>query len=224
MILHRLHRRQCFGLVQRLPGCTSGVAVVEFALALPILMALGTLGLETANLAVVNMRIAQVAAHVADNASRIGDGSVLENRRIYESDIIDVFDGANIHAGKEIDLFTHGRVVISSLQLDTATNRQFIKWQRCLGDKVFPSAYGIEGKGLDGSLTGMGSSDELVKALSGEPVIFVEVAYDYQPLITDLLAPGKVIKAEASFLVRDKRDTTQIYQRNATKPDPVLSC
>lgn len=214
------HRR----LLHRLHHCSSGIAVVEFALALPILMAVGMLGLETANLAVVNMRIAQVAAHVADNASRIGDGSVLENRRIYESDIIDVFDGAEIQAGNQIDLYTHGRVVISSLQVDTATNRQFIKWQRCLGDKAFASAYGAQGKGLDGSLAGMGPSDELVTALSGEPVIFVEVAYDYQPLVTNLLAPNKVIRAEASFLVRDKRDTTQIYQRNASNPDPVLSC
>jgi len=211
-------------LLRLLHCSTSGVAVVEFALALPILIAVGMLGLETAHLAVVNMRISQVAAHIADNASRIGDGSLLENRRIYESDIIDVLQGADIQAGSEIDLYTHGRVVISSLQYDDETSSQFIKWQRCLGDKAFVSAYGGEGTGLDGTLLGMGPAGEVVTAMSGEPVIFVEVAYDYQPLITNALAPNRVIRAEASFLVRDDRDTTQIYQRNATSPDPVLTC
>lgn len=208
----------------RLRRSQSGVAVVEFALALPVLLIVGVMGLETANLALTNMRIAQVAAHVADNASRIGDASVLENRRIYESDIIDLLHGASIQAGEEVGLFNHGRVVISSLQYKDSTGYQYIRWQRCLGDKAFSSVYEKEGAGLDGKLPGLGAAGERVTAMSGEPVIFVEIAYDYQPLMPNPVTNDRVIRAEASFLVRDKRDTTQIYQRDPSKPDPVLTC
>jgi hypothetical protein len=38
-----------------------------------------------ANYAVVNMRVSQLTEQIADNASRIGDTSTLEDRKIYEA-------------------------------------------------------------------------------------------------------------------------------------------
>ncbi|NCU11664.1 MAG: hypothetical protein GXC70_05810, partial [Sphingomonadaceae bacterium] len=68
----------------------SGVAMTEFALGAPFLLMAGLWGTETANFALVNMKVGQLAVHVADNASRVGDTSTLQNRRVYESDILDV--------------------------------------------------------------------------------------------------------------------------------------
>jgi hypothetical protein len=123
---------------------TSGVAAVEFALGTPLLLTAGLWGTETANYALVNMKIGQLAVHIADNASRIGDTSMLQNRKIYESDINDVIYGAQIQGGPGIGIYDNGRVVISSLQVRDSSSgtgeEQYIHWQRCRGAKTVKPA------------------------------------------------------------------------------------
>ncbi|WP_296676012.1 pilus assembly protein TadE [Novosphingobium sp.] len=194
--------------------------MTEFALGAPVLMLAGLYGVEQANFVLVNMKINQLATHLADNASRIGDTSQLKNRKIYESDINDVIIGAQLQAGKSIDVYNHGRIFISSLEFDSATNKQYIHWQRCRGAKAVTSGYGNEGD----KISGMGPKSGEVTADPGDAVIFVEVRYTYQPLIAGSIISNKDIKAIAAFNVRDSRDLTQIYQRNAAKPDPVQDC
>lgn len=209
----------------RLAECRSGLALTEFALAMPLLFTVGLMGLEVANLAITQMKISQVALHIADNASRVGDTSQLENRRIYESDINDVLIGANIQAGGSIDLFEHGRVIISSLEVVPDTEeQQYIHWQRCMGRKNHESSYGVEGDGLVGDMAGMGPAGQEVIAFEDEAVIFVEVVYDYQPLLGDLYSIGNTLTATAAFNVRDDRDLTQIYQRDPLVPDTTADC
>ncbi len=204
---------------------SSGVALTEFALSLPLLMTAGLWGIETAHLAVTTLQVNQVAMQIADNASRIGDTSSLEDRRIYESDINDLLLGSNIQAGETIDLYNHGRVIVSSLEVVEGTDdQQYIHWQRCKGTKAHPSSYGNEGDGLSSTLVGMGPPGEEVMAQRGEAVIFVEVNYDYQPLVSGFFATKRVISSTSAYTVRDSRDLTQIYQRDAGSPDPVSDC
>ncbi len=203
---------------------TSGVAAVEFALGLPLLLTVGLWGAELGNLAVTHMRVSQLAMHIADNGSRIGDVSMLENLQIYESDINDLLLGANVQSGS-IDLFEHGRVIISSLEVVPGTeDTQYIHWQRCKGKRSFQSGYGPAGTGTDGSLVGMGSPGEEVSAGKDDAVIFVEVEYEYQPLISERFVSNRIIRSSAAFNVRDDRDLTQIYQRDAAAPDTVAGC
>ena len=203
----------------------SGVALTEFALALPLLLAAGLGGIETANLAVTTLRVNQVAMQIADNASRIGDTSSLENRKIYESDINDLLLGSNIQAGASIDLYEHGRVIVSSLEVVPDTDdQQYIHWQRCKGTKNHPSSYGAQGAGLASGLPGMGPPGEEVMAQRGEAVIFVEVSYDYQPLVPGFFQTSRVISSTSAYTVRDSRDLTRIYQRDAGAPDAVAGC
>ena len=204
---------------------SSGVALTEFALSLPLLMTAGLWGIETANLAVTTLRVNQVAIQIADNASRIGDTSSLEDRRIYESDINDLLLGSNIQAGESIDLYHHGRVIVSSLEVVPGTaDQQYIHWQRCKGTKAHPSSYGKQGDGTSSTLPGMGPPGEEVMAQRGEAVIFVEVSYDYQPLVPGFFQTSRVISSTSAYTVRDSRDLTQIYQRDAGSPDPVSGC
>lgn len=213
------------GGLRRLLVCQSGLALTEFALAMPLLFTVGLMGLEVANLAITQLKISQVALHIADNASRVGDTSQLENRKIYESDINDVLLGANIQAGSSIDLFEHGRVIISSLEVVPDTDdQQYIHWQRCMGKKKHVSSYGLEGDGLVGEMAGMGPPGKEVIAFDGEAVIFVEVSYDYQPLLGDLYSITDTLTATAAFNVRDDRDLTQIYQRDPMAPDSTADC
>lgn len=224
-------------LFRRLAHSRSGIAMTEFALAMPFLLTTGLWGIELANFAVINMKVAQLASHVADNASRIGDTSMLENRAIYEADINDLLAGANRQAGARLDVFGRGRVVISSLEVynesdhcdadgncpstGASEGEQFIHWQRCLGAKNAPSSYGDEG---DEMPTGMGDRGHEVIALEGDATIFVEIFYDYDPLVANMFLRDSEIHSVASFTVRSDRDLTKIHQRDPLTPDPVALC
>lgn len=213
-----------FRPLRALARATSGVALTEFALSMPFLLMAGLWGVELANFAVVNMRVSQLATHLADNASRIGDTSTLEDRKIYESDINDLLHGAHIQGGR-LEFFEHGRAIISSLEVVPETeDQQYIHWQRCMGAKTWDSSYGHEGDGLGGSLSGMGPPDTQVRAFDGEAVMFVEVSYDYQPLVSSRFVGKPAINAIASFTVRDSRDLSQIYQRDVSRPDGIARC
>jgi hypothetical protein len=206
--------------LKRLRQSRSGVAMTEFALGAPLLLMAGLWGAETANFALVNMKIGQLAVHVADNASRVGDTSTLQDRKVYESDINDVFYGAQLQTGG-LDLYNHGRVVISSLQVNPDTDEQVIRWQRCRGVKPAHSAYGSEGDSVG---AGMGPVGAEVFAQPDDAVIYVEVAYTYQPLVSLSLVTKRDILTVASFTVRDDRDISQLYQRDSGDPDPIQTC
>ena len=224
-------------LLRRLRASRSGVAMTEFALALPLLLGAGLFGAETAWLTLAHMKVSQTALQLADNASRIGDTSNLASRKIYESDIADILFGAGVLA-ESLDLYPNGRVVVSSMEVfDTDAHcdvagtscasataddgDQFIHWQRCMGARNVPPRYGEQGDIIP---DGMGPDGEEVNAAAGLPVIFVEVTYEYQPLFGDMFFGNQIIFETASFVVRDDRDLTQIYQRSTTDPDQVWSC
>lgn len=205
-----LSLRNLYRTIWRLLEDRSGLALVEFAYSLPLLTAVGLYGAEVANYATVKMRISQTALNLADNASRIGENGVLQDIKIYESDINDIFTGAE-YANRDIDLATNGRMILSSLQ-QNGSGGQWIAWQRCDGSLSYSSSYGVQGDGATGtSFPGMGPS-EPIKAASGTAVMFVEIAYTYQPLFSEAWIPGpEVMSAIATFNVRDDRDLSQVY-------------
>lgn len=214
---------------RRLPllACdTRGVVMVEFAFLAPIILMLGLVGIEMANLATTHLRISQAAMHLADNAARAGTRGLLSVEEIYESDINDLFVGVNVQAGRQIGLFEHGRVILSSLERN-ADGGQTIKWQRCMGTKQVQSAYGPEGTGATGTaFAGMGQSGQELQAETNEAVMFVEVIYDYQPILANSLVSSLIqspeIKATAAFTVRTDRDLSGIHQ--GSTPAPVATC
>ncbi|MEO6716390.1 MAG: hypothetical protein ABIM50_03975, partial [Novosphingobium sp.] len=182
-----------FGIMMaKLAASRSGTAMTEFALSLPLLLTAGLYGAETANLALVHMKVSQLAIHVADNASRIGDTSQIANRQIFESDINDLLLGSNIQGGPTLNFYEHGRTIISSVEAyDSSVSCSYgcphgphpsgtiyIHWQRAKGKKIWPSSYGAEDAILP---SGIGPAGEQVTPEPGGAVIFVEVAYDYQP-------------------------------------------
>src|SRR4029079_2799903 len=57
-------------LFSRLRRNESGVALIEFAYSMPILMLLGFTGVDGADLAIASMRVSQITMPVADNLSR----------------------------------------------------------------------------------------------------------------------------------------------------------
>lgn len=198
-----LTRRALFALA----GRKDGVSTVEFGLVLPVFVILGLYGTEIAHMATVSMTVSQIATSVADNASRLGqtDNSAV-TPTVTEADIDSVMNGA-IAQGAAIGLEVHGRVILSSLERDGASGKQYIHWQRCAGDLDRESRYGDDGarSGLSGTaLAGMGRN-ALVRADAGKSVMYVEVYYEYQPLFASFVSEGTVFRQEAAFMTRDDR-------------------
>ncbi|MCU0948154.1 MAG: pilus assembly protein [Porphyrobacter sp.] len=211
-------------LRRRLARNTSGVAMVEFAFTAPIILSMGLLGAETAFFAVMHLRVSQVAMQVADNASRIGEMDLLATRRVFERDVNEVLVGAERY-GANFGLYQNGRVILSSLQRNDSGG-QNIRWQRCRGAKVFNSSFGVEGAGATGtSFPGMGPANNRITAAAGTAVMFVEVAYDYQPLTPFSAFGNREIRYTAAFNIRDNRDLSGAGISNTTNPaSPVARC
>jgi Flp pilus assembly protein TadG len=206
----------------------SGVAFMEFAFALPVVLALGLLGLETANYAMANLRVSQIAMLTADNAARVRDS-------IDEGDIVELFTGAKM-SGSNINFAQNGRIILTDLEQTSNGTKQWVRWQRCDGALSYaatPAALrpqtsggtnivnGTEIYGTDrhtdstspssetkASLTQVGTGSNVISAQAGTAVMVVEVAYNYQPIIPNSFLQGKQINYVAAFNVRQRTDQT----------------
>lgn len=205
-MIRALFNRDGRRLHRSLRADTSGLALLEFAFSLPILLLLSLTGAEITNYIITRMRISQLALHLADNAARIGTGSQLQAKTINEADINDLLTGAGLQGG-ELELFTRGRVILSSLEPDPANAGKYrIRWQRCRGAKTAQvSSYGAVGTV---NINGMGKTGRLAIAPADGATMYVEVYYEYQPIFQAALAPNGNFREEASMMVRDRRDTT----------------
>lgn len=198
-------------LARRVRDDARGVALLEFAFILPILLMMSLVGAELCNYTITRMRVSQLALHIADNASRIGAGGQLQVKTINEGDINDLFIGSQLQSGA-LNLKANGRVILSSLEpmaSPNTTKRFKIRWQRCYGNQTYsPFKYGKAG---DSNLQGMGDATRLVTTTDGGQTMFVELFYRYTPLIDIsnwMAVPSSNIVEHASMLVRDTRDTT----------------
>lgn len=208
---------------RRLRRDLSGVALVEFGMSLPIVLGIGCYGVECANLALANLRVSQAALNLADNASRVGSLQADNSTQLREIDINDVLTATRLQ-GASWQLTKRGRITLSSLE--EQGGKQYIHWQRCLGLKKgtgYDSRYGTAsvtagtatgpayaGKEVPG---GMGETGAKVTAPPMSGVMFVEINYDYAPVISSLWLPRSQARIHyiASFIVRDRRVFDQIY-------------
>ncbi|MFM9978601.1 MAG: TadE/TadG family type IV pilus assembly protein [Sphingomonadaceae bacterium] len=180
MLTTRLARP--LAVVRALRGNRRGMALIEFALASPIFLAMGFSALEVGNLSLSAVRISQIGMTVADNTARAGVVTGTAPQQIFEADIEDIFRGAEIQ-GAPMNFRQRGRMIISSLQRN-AGGGQWIAWQRCFGNKAVSSSFGLAGAGrTNNSFLGMGPAGNQITAPAGGAVIFVEIVYDYQPIV-----------------------------------------
>jgi len=221
--------RKALRFASRLRRDQSGASLIEFALGLPVILTAGLWGVELTNLAITHQRVSQLALELADNASRVGLFSGQATVQLREVDINDVLAATRLH-GANINLGSRGRVILSSLENIGGTQR--IHWQRCFGQRAgagYDSSYGTTTTtaGTDttaanaGTLaaSGMGDAGAQVNAPLNAGVMFVEVNYLYQPLIGNgWFTSTQRLHYIASFIVRDNRDFTQLYN-----PSPAVT-
>ncbi len=194
--------RRATELARRLRACDNGMAFVEFALGLPLVTTLGLCGLETASLAMAHLRVSNIAMMTSDNAARVRDA-------IDEANVIELLTGAKM-AGDTIDFRNNGRIILSSIEPNTAgpngtSNGQWIRWQRCDGRMGTLPRYGVEGTGQnDSTLQAVGPPDNRISAAPGTAVMLVEVEYDYQPIVSNQIFGRQTIRYENAFNVRQR--------------------
>lgn len=196
--------------LRALAGQRRGVALIEFAIAAPLVLLLGLGGVELGNYVVANLRISQIAMAVADNAGRV-------RTTIDEADIAEIMIGA-MKMGEPLSLATNGRIILSDLEQRTSTTgtngkgpvstsnpegyRQWIRWQRCAGALTVVSSLGgpLDGAGMAvtnlddttnddhgavegaSAIDGMGKAGNQIAASKDTAVMVVEIVYNYRPL------------------------------------------
>jgi hypothetical protein len=192
---------------------TSGLALIEFAFTAPILLTVGLTGLETAHLATSHMQVSQIAMLAADNASRARES-------IDEADIREIFTGLDM-TGDSIIFSENARVILSNFEHNGKSGSRegyWIRWQRCYGGNTkYSSSFGEENdtseNGASGSLNynpdledGIGPVGNKLTASGTSGVNFVEVIYDYKPLVSERFFGDVVIRYQSAFVARERDD------------------
>lgn len=209
-----------------------GVALLEFAFAMPLVMTLGLYAVETSNLAMMNLRVNQLALNLADNAARVGLHNADNREELREIDLNDVLTGARLQ-GETWEVAKRGRITLSSLE--EHDGEQLIHWQRCIGLKNgadYDSHYGkakpTDGlrshdptkrdytDGVDLDKIGMGPAGDEVTAPKDSGVMFVEINYEYKPIVSARWLPAGSMRIHyvASLIVRDRRIFEKVHNPN----------
>lgn len=204
----------------------SGLALVEFAVSLPVFIGLTVGGFETSYYAYVHMRLNQLTIETADSAARMGEGDVLAAKTIDEAQINDVFAGT-IRQGEsillggqheyvdpgtgDVELRGNALIILSSIEPHPGFNpnnpKYRLRWQRCVGSADhFEPEYGTITNSQN--IDGIGPVGRQAVPPDDGALMFVETHYFYRPLI--LNGFGKLgersITKTATMVVRDVRD------------------
>ncbi|KEQ51466.1 TadE family protein [Sphingobium chlorophenolicum] len=183
--------------LRRMRRDQSGIAAVEFALSLPILVGLTMYSMEAANMAYTSQKLGDVATLTADSVSRI-------RLSISNGDVTDALGGMKI-LGDSIDLRNRGRIIVSSVQpvIDNSGNviNQKVRWQRCTGALIKDSPYVVN---TNLGTAGIGATGRKIAAAKESELIFVEIYYTYKPLVSSSFFGTPQMSAVAAMSVRER--------------------
>jgi hypothetical protein len=230
-------------ILQRLKRDGSGVAYVEFALAIPFFMGFGFTAIDLSRLALAHLKVSQIALNLADNVSRVGITANASD--LSEADVNDAFEAVR-DQGAGIRFVNNGRLILSSLE-NGPRDGQRIHWQRCIGLKSgagYDSSYGVATPLTTAGINtnagniglsvpnGMGRPGAMVNAPTNSGVMFVEANYEFRPIfgpISGWAIPTTRIHYIASFIVRDNRGynnatAAPIIKNSTTSPVPRATC
>jgi hypothetical protein len=221
-----------------LRASTKGVAFIEFAVALPVVVMISLMGIELVNLVLTHLRVTNIAMMTADNASRIRDS-------IDEADVAELLTGA-YKTGENIDFTERGRVILSSVEANEEGSRQWVRWQRCLGMHPIDTAFekpmtdkgavikdGTEIYGPDrhtpsttssssamSTATAIGPANNKIAAPPGTAIMIAEAVYKYKRIVPIPFFNDMEIRYTSAFNARQRANQ---LLRNANRIQPY-SC
>lgn len=163
-------------LRRRFFGDRRGAILVEFAVALPVIIVIIIGGFDTGRYVLLHQKMDRAAATMADLVSRPTSISAAE---------IDIMFSAASELMQPFDLGTRGRVIVSSVSKE-AGNAEQIDWQ-------------YAGGGSYTAVSQIGAAGETPTLPDGftvrddENLIVTEVFYDYEPVFTGfVIEPSEV--------------------------------
>jgi hypothetical protein len=164
----------------------AGVAAIEFAIILPVLMLLLFGGFEGWRLVLAGQRMDNVAYSLSDLSSRLLAGTT-------EGDVTNMLSGG-LFIAEPFDVQSQGRVILSAI--DPGDGRKIL-WQRCIGAGSLSSGLGIEGGNADISrIDRMPTSTNDILYVTEVSLLYTPplVGYIYGPLTIHRAAvvPGRV--------------------------------
>jgi Flp pilus assembly protein TadG len=169
----------------------SGVAMLEFALMLPLFLGFVLTGIEVANYVLANNRTQRLAAMTADLVSQSGVGTIGAT----EGEMYDLFSAIDLTA-QPFDIRNHGRVVITSVKGTDNNNDRAVEnrilWQRFDGNYL--SAVPLLGCNEITEIATMPNARTLPL---NEILFHVQVSYNYQPVFSS--RPFKWVQLPTEF-------------------------
>lgn len=204
-------RARLWRTLERLRRDRAGMAAVEFALALPVLVGLAMYGGEAANMAYTSQRLGDLSSVTADNVSRV-------RISITNGGVTDILSGMKV-LGDPIDFRNRGRIIVSSIApvvdgSGNVTNQQ-LRWQRCTGALNKTSAYGTT-EGANIGAAGVGPTGRKITASKDSELIFVEIYYTYRPLISASFFGTPEMSSMAAAAVRERNGTANDILANGS--------
>ncbi len=178
-----------------------GVIALEFALVLPVLILLCFGTVEVGRFVLLQMKLDQLAAAVADLGTR--------ERTLSVATVDDIF-AAGAHIVQPFDLAADGRITLSGIGR-AAGDEPRVLWQRRSGGTLdVPSETGTVG--------GLATlPDEIVLGV-GQTVVVAEVSFSYRGMFG--LLPERITTKRAYF--RPRLGSLQELSRRALPTSPLL--
>lgn len=164
-------------LLTRLLRQTSGVAAMEFALVLPILVLFSAGTVEYSRLIMLTQKLQSSSFILADLTAR--------DRTLSEDQLDNIFLAID-NVIQPFEFETSGKAIVSSVGVDAA-NHPVVNWQRS-GSGALTATSTIGSQGGEATLP-----DE-IDIHAGETVIAAEVFYSFTPLLGIGLAPRVIHK------------------------------
>jgi Flp pilus assembly protein TadG len=199
-ISHRFAQRLllCRPVFRRFIKCDSGVALVELALILPILLVILSGAIEMSRYIWIQHKILRLTAEISD--------LVTQSRNMSATEMNVLFNAADyiIHP---FDIGANGIIIVSSVS-GTGEDPPQVNWRQC----------GAGNLAVAGSVGLAGTTATIPNGLDVDPldnIIIAEVYYDYKPLIFDSIVESTQISRAAihspriSALISIQRDPGQ---------------
>ena len=176
-----------------------GVAAVEFALILPILVLLLIGCFEVPRFVTIYQRIARTSAGVADLVAQADEPMTKDN-------MTDIFS-AGLIMMQPYDAKKDGVIIVSSVN-NPAGNGVKVTWQERCGKLAATSVVGNAGS------TPLGSFPVAINPGSDEEVIAAEVFFTYKPVFSNIIYKGSTLS-----LVSYTRPRNQNLMTDPGAPD-----
>ncbi len=174
-------------LLKRLIANRQGVAMIEFAFALPVMLILIIGVVEMGRLLLLEQKLAHVARTMADLVSQEGT--------LAASDFNNLFSAVRFVA-EPFDMSEKGTVIVSSVSVVNSSSPPVMNWQRAGAGSLSASSSigqpGVDTPNLPANFT----------VREGYTVIVAEAVFDFSPLFSSSIFPPHRINRIAWFRAR----------------------